>query len=135
MFERYGDHGEPLIEVHTSDGVAITPDIGHGERMRQVVAAGTGGDIRRRRIGVPDVMQAVRVLEVQDAVYELRAQPPPRLPVPFPLGSPPALLIRSPPAADRCGLLMVFATPGRDRRRSQKPARLSVTFSSGCPVR
>ena len=25
VFQRYGDHGEPLIEVHTSDGVAITP--------------------------------------------------------------------------------------------------------------
>ena len=69
MFERYGDHGEPLIEVHTSDGVAIAPDIGHGERMRRVVERGLEA-IADGRIGVPDVMQAVRVLEVQDAVYE-----------------------------------------------------------------
>ena len=60
-----------MIEVHTSDGVAITPDIGHGERMRRVIEWGLEA-IAAGRIGDPDVMQAVRVLEVQDAVY-----PPP----------------------------------------------------------
>ena len=69
VFERYGDHGEPLIEVHTSDGVAITPDIGHGERMRRVIEWGLEA-IEAERIGTPDVMQAVRVLEVGDAVYD-----------------------------------------------------------------
>ena len=87
VFERYGDHGEPLIEVHTSDGVAITPDIGHGERMRRVVERGLEA-IAGGRIGVPDVMQAVRVLEVQDAVYE-PARATAAAAGPFPLGAPP----------------------------------------------
>ena len=88
VFERYGDHGEPLIEVHTSDGVAITPDIGHGERMRRVIEWGLE-TITAGRIGDPDVMQAVRVLEVQDAVYDhLRGNA--AAAGPYPLGAPPA---------------------------------------------
>ena len=88
VFERYGDHGEPLIEVHTSDGVAITPDIGHGERMRRVVEWGLEA-IAAGRIGNPDVMQAVRVLEVQDAVYaHVRSNA--AAAGPYPLGAPPA---------------------------------------------
>ena len=88
VFERYGDQGEPLIEVHTSDGVAITPDIGHGERMRRVIEWGLEA-IAAGRIGDPDVMQAVRVLEVQDAVYDhLRSNA--AAAGPYPLGAPPA---------------------------------------------
>ena len=88
VFERYGDHGEPLIEVHTSDGVAITPDIGHGERMRRVIEWGLEA-IADGRIGDPDVMQAVRVLEVQDAVYHhLRSNA--AAAGPYPLGAAPA---------------------------------------------
>ena len=86
VFERYGDHGEPLIEVHSSDGVTITPDIGHGERMRRVVERGLE-EIAAGRIGTPDVMQAVRVLEVQDAVYEFARTT--AAAGPHPLGSPP----------------------------------------------
>ena len=86
MFERYGDHGEPLIEVHTSAGVAITPDLGHGERMRRVVEWGLQA-IADGRIGTPDVMQAVRVLEVQDAMYEF-ARGTAAAAGPFPLGAP-----------------------------------------------
>ena len=88
VFERYGDHGEPLIEVHTSDGVAITPDIGHGERMRRVVEWGLQA-IAAGRSGTPDVMQAVRVLEIQDAVYA-HARSSAAAAGPFPLGAPPA---------------------------------------------
>lgn len=88
VFERYGNHGEPLIEVHTSEGVAITPDIGHGERMRRVIRWGLEA-IAEARIGTPDVMQAVRVLEVQDAVYDY-ARSTAAACGPLPLGSPPA---------------------------------------------
>jgi predicted dehydrogenase len=88
VFERYGDHGEPLIEVHTSAGVEITPDIGHGERMHRVIEWGLQA-IAAGRIGDPDVMQAVRVLEVQDAVYDhLRSNA--AAAGPYPLGAPPA---------------------------------------------
>ena len=88
VFERYGDRGEPLIEVHTSDGVAITPDIGHGERMQRVIEWGLEA-IAAQRIGTPDVMQAVRVLEVQDAVYDhLRSSA--AAAGPYPLDPPPA---------------------------------------------
>ena len=86
VFERYGDHGEPLIEVHTTDGVTITPDVGHGERMRRVIEWGLQA-IAAGRIGDPDVMQAVRVLEVQDAVYDY-ARRTAAASGPFPLGTP-----------------------------------------------
>lgn len=88
VFERYGDQGEPLIEVHNSDGVAITPDIGHGERMRRVIEWGLEA-IAAGRIGDPDVMQAVRVLEVQDAVYD-HVRSNAGAAGPYPLGAPPA---------------------------------------------
>lgn len=86
VLERYGDRGEPLIEVHTGGGAAITPDIGHGERMRRVVQWGLEA-IAEGRTGDPDVMQAVRVLEVQDAVYEY-ARTTAAAAGPFPLDAP-----------------------------------------------
>ncbi len=68
VFEQYGRNGEPLIEVHTTAGVEFSEDISHGERMRTVMgnaldAIPNGGSF------VPTVIDAVRVLEIQDSVY------------------------------------------------------------------
>lgn len=68
VFEQYGRNGEPLIEVHTTAGVEFSEDISHGERIRTVIgnaldAIQDGGSF------VPTVVDAVRVLEIQDAVY------------------------------------------------------------------
>ena len=68
VFEQYGRNGEPLIEVHTTEGVQSSEDISHGERMRSVM--GTALDtIRDGGTFEPTVVDAVRILEIQDAVY------------------------------------------------------------------
>ena len=68
VFEQYGRNGEPLIEVHTTEGVQSSEDISHGERMRGVM--GTALDaIRDGGTFEPTVVDAVRILEIQDAVY------------------------------------------------------------------
>ena len=68
VFEQYGRQGEPLIEVHTTEGVQFSEDISHGERIQRVMGAAfeaiqTHGNV------VPTVVDAVRILEIQDAVY------------------------------------------------------------------
>ena len=68
VFEQYGRNGEPLIEVHTTEGVQFSEDISHGERIRGVM--GTALDaIRDGGTFEPTVVDAVRILEIQDAVY------------------------------------------------------------------
>ena len=68
VFEQYGRNGEPLIEVHTTEGVQFSEDISHGERIRGVM--GTALDaIRDGGTFDPTVVDAVRILEIQDAVY------------------------------------------------------------------
>ncbi len=68
VFERYGRRGQPVIEVHTSKGVQFSEDISHGERMRS--AMGNALDaIHNGNPFAPSVVDAVRILEIQDAVY------------------------------------------------------------------
>ncbi len=68
VFEQYGRNGEPLIEVHTTEGVQFSEDISHGERIRGVM--GTALDaIRDGGTFEPTIVDAVRILEIQDAVY------------------------------------------------------------------
>ena len=88
VFAQYGQQGEPLIEVHTAAGVEIGKDLSHGERMRRVVegalaALTAGWDFE---VGIVD---AVRILEVQDAVYDF-ARANERAIGPHPLGAPAA---------------------------------------------
>ena len=68
VFEQYGKNGEPLIEVHTTEGVQFSEDISHGARINGVM--GNAFDaIRDGRTFEPSVVDAVRILEIQDAVY------------------------------------------------------------------
>ncbi|NKB72160.1 MAG: hypothetical protein GKR89_34210 [Candidatus Latescibacteria bacterium] len=87
VFQQYGQAGEPLIEVHTTEGVQFSEDLSHGERMRAIIdqaltALATGQSF------TPDIGQAVRILEVQDAVYA-HARRNPLTNGPHPMGSPP----------------------------------------------
>lgn len=68
VFEQYGKKGEPLIEIHASDGVQFSEDISHGERMESVMGKALDA-IRDRQTYEPSITQAVRILEIQDAVY------------------------------------------------------------------
>ena len=68
VFEQYGKRGEPLIEVHTKDGVQFSEDISHGERIRDIMRSALNA-IRDGKSFTPSVVDAVRILEIQDAVY------------------------------------------------------------------
>jgi hypothetical protein len=98
---RYDRAGEHVIEIHTTDGVRFEADRPHSERMSQVIADGLQavGEGRCYEVSVTD---AVRILEVQDAVYE-RARAQPRTNGPQPMDKPPARpATRGPlPATDR----------------------------------
>ena len=68
VFEQYGKSGEPLIEVHTTEGVQISEDIPRDARIQGVM--GNAFDaIRQGDTFEPSVTVAVRILEIQDAVY------------------------------------------------------------------
>ncbi|MCZ6676032.1 MAG: Gfo/Idh/MocA family oxidoreductase [Candidatus Poribacteria bacterium] len=69
VFEQYGKNGEPLIEVHTAEGIRFSEDISHGERMQGIISEALSA-IHDGRAFEPTVVDAVRVLEIQDAVYE-----------------------------------------------------------------
>ena len=68
VFEQYGRNGEPLIEVHTTEGVQISEDISHGARMQGVMSKAFDA-IRDGGTFEPTVADAVKILEIQDAVY------------------------------------------------------------------
>ena len=68
VFEQYGRNGEPLIEVHTTEGVQISEDISHGARMQGVMSKAFDA-IRDGSTFEPTVADAVKILEIQDAVY------------------------------------------------------------------
>ena len=68
VFEQYGRNSEPLIEVHTTEGVQISEDISHGARTQGVMGKAFDA-IRDGGTFEPTVVDAVRILEIQDAVY------------------------------------------------------------------
>ena len=68
VFALYGRNGEPLIETHTSAGVEVCEDLPHSERMRRVISGGLAA-IQESRASETNILDAVRILEVQDAVY------------------------------------------------------------------
>jgi predicted dehydrogenase len=86
VFAQYGKQGEPLIEVHTTEGVEISEDVSHGERMRRVVDAALAALAQGREFEVT-VLDAVRILEIQDAVYDY-ARANAKAVGPHPMGAP-----------------------------------------------
>lgn len=75
VFERYDEQGKPIIEVHTPDEISFQEDIGHGQRFRAIINSALMA-IQEGRNFEPNIQDAVRILEVQDAVYaHARANP------------------------------------------------------------
>ncbi len=75
VFALYGKGGEPLIEVHSAAGVEFSEDLPHGERMSRVIDAGLTA-LQEGRAADTSIRDAVRILEIQDAVYDhARANP------------------------------------------------------------
>ena len=68
VFEQYGKNGEPLIEVHTTEGVQFSEDTPHGARIKDIMGKAFDA-IRDGGTFEPSVVDAVRILEIQDAVY------------------------------------------------------------------
>ena len=87
VFALYGQQGEPLIELHTTEGVLTREELSHGERMQRVVAAALSA-LAKGADFAADIGQAVRILEVQDAVFEF-ARATHHGAGPNPLGAPP----------------------------------------------
>ena len=86
IFESYNEDHEHIISIHTEDGVRFEKDIDHGPRMRNVIASGLAA-IEKGNTFSPDITQAVRILEVQDAVYA-HARQTARTNGPHPMGKP-----------------------------------------------
>ena len=80
----YGKEGEPLIEVNTSSGTGFEEDLGHGERMRKVIDEGLSA-LQEERVPETNILDAVRILEIQDAVYD-HARTNPFTNGPYPMG-------------------------------------------------
>ena len=89
VLQRYDQQGTPVIEVHTTQGVAFHPDEGYGGLMRKMIRRGLAA-IEEGRSFKPDITDAVRILEVQDAVYA-HARANPMTNGPHPLGAPGAV--------------------------------------------
>lgn len=86
LFGFYGRHGEPLIEVNTSSGTEYIEELSNGARFRAVIDAGLSA-IREGRPPETSILDAVRVLEIQDAVYD-HARANPVTNGPHPMGAP-----------------------------------------------
>ena len=75
VFERYDRQHQPIIEIHTTSGIEFIPDNGNGERFSEIIEDA----LNALRLGTPfepSIHQAVRILEIQDAVYaRARANP------------------------------------------------------------
>ena len=75
VFERYDRQHRPVIEVHTSAGVEFIPDNTNRERFPAIIDDAFRA-LAAEESFVPDIGQAVRILEAQDAVYAFaRANP------------------------------------------------------------
>lgn len=86
VYQLYDSSGNPLIEIHSSDGIEQMEEIGHRERMENIIASGLKA-IDEGRQFEPSIVQAVRILEIQDAVYD-QARNSRISNGPFPLGMP-----------------------------------------------
>jgi predicted dehydrogenase len=88
LFERYDRQGNPLIEVHTTQGVSFQEDIPNNARFQGMIGAALAA-IQEGRSFEPNIANAVKILEVQDAVYDY-ARANPLANGPHALGKPPA---------------------------------------------
>ena len=86
VFQQYGKNGEPLIEVHTTEGITFSEDLSHGERMQGIMGEGLLA-IKDGRTFEPNILDAVRILEIQDAVYD-HARGSTMMNGPHPMGAP-----------------------------------------------
>ena len=68
VFERYDRQYREVIEVHTTEGVEYIPDNGHNERFSGIIEDALNA-LASGALFQPSIAQAVRILEVQDAVY------------------------------------------------------------------
>ena len=76
VFAFYGKEGEPPIEVNTS-GIECEEDLEHDERMCKVIDEGLSA-LQEDRVPKTSILDAVRIFEIQDAVYDpARANPLP----------------------------------------------------------
>jgi predicted dehydrogenase len=88
VFEGHDREGNPVIEVHTAQGVTFHPDISNGARFQAVMGAALAA-IQDERTFEPNITDAVRILEIQDAVYA-HARANPQANGPHALGTPAA---------------------------------------------
>jgi predicted dehydrogenase len=84
--ERYDKGGTPIIEVHTTQGVTFHEDIAHGPRMQEIMRRALAA-LQDGRDFAPNIADAVRILEIQDAVYA-HARANPLTNGPHPMGMP-----------------------------------------------
>ena len=90
VLQRYDQQGNKITEVHTTEGVTFHPEPPHTGGMKEIM--------RRALVAIeegcssfsPNVEDAVRILELQDAVYAL-ARANPMTNGPHPLGAPGAV--------------------------------------------
>jgi predicted dehydrogenase len=68
VFQQYNTQGEAIIEVHTTEGVAVAENVSRGGN--QGVMGEAFSALSEGRTFEPNILTAVRVLEVQDAVYD-----------------------------------------------------------------
>ena len=87
VFERYDKHGTPIIEVHTEQGIDFQEGNGHGQSRPAEIARALAA-IEAGNSFAPTIGDALRILEVQDAVYAF-ARANPNSNGPHPLGPPP----------------------------------------------
>ena len=87
VFERYDKHGTPIIEVHTEQCIDFQEGNGHGQSRPAEIARALAA-IEAGNSFAPTIGDALRILEVQDAVYAF-ARANPNSNGPHPLGPPP----------------------------------------------
>ena len=87
VLQRYDQQGNPVTEVHTTQGVTFHPDIPNSARMREIMKRALAAIEEGRSSFEPNIADALRILEVQDAVYAY-ARANPMANGPHPLGAP-----------------------------------------------
>lgn len=86
IFQLYDHDSKAHVEVHTAEGITVHEELSHGERMGDIIAQGLAS-IARGKPFSPSITQAVRILEIQDAVYN-HARRNPVTNGPHPMGAP-----------------------------------------------
>ena len=86
VFQQYNTAGEAIIEIHTTDGVAVAENVSRGG-MQGIIDEALSAISEGCRAFEPNILTAVRVLEVQDAVYDF-ARKSTMTNGPHPMGTP-----------------------------------------------